>query len=133
MHRTLKAETTRPAAADQMEQQMRFDRFRTEYTMERPHEALGGQTPASLSLPSARPYPRQVPQPKYAGHMQVRQVSNAGCFRFRHRQIFLSDALIKEHIGLEETDDGIWSVYFYDVLLARLDERTYNCSLAKLG
>jgi hypothetical protein len=105
MHRTLKAETTRP------------------------HEALSGETPASLYIPSARPYPRQLPQPQYAGYMQVRQVSNAGCFRFWHRQIFISDALIKEHIGLEETDDGIWSVYFYDVLLARLDERTYKLHL----
>jgi hypothetical protein len=28
--------------------------------------------------------------------------------------------------ALEETADGIWSVYFYDVLLARLDERTFK-------
>jgi hypothetical protein len=58
--------------------------------------------------------------------MQVRQVSNAGCFRFHTRQIFISDALIKEHIGLEETHDRIWSVWFYDVLLARLNERDYK-------
>jgi putative transposase len=122
----LKAETTRPPAADQVEQQLRFDAFGAEYTRERPHEALGGQTPASLYMPSARPYPSSVPEPQYAGHMQVRQVSNAGCFRFWHRQIFISDALIKEQIGLEESADGIWSVYFYDVLLARLDERTYK-------
>ena len=126
MHRTLKAETTRPPAADQVEQQLRFDAFGAEYNRERPHEALGGQTPASLYVPSARPYPSSVPEPQYAGHMQVRQVSNAGCFRFWHRQIFISDALIKEQIGLEESDDGIWSVYFYDVLLARLDERSYK-------
>lgn len=29
-------------------------------------------------------------------------------------------------VGLEETDDGLWSVYFYDVLLARLDERDFR-------
>ena len=27
---------------------------------------------------------------------------------------------------MEETADGIWSVYFYDVLLARLDERDFK-------
>ena len=27
------------------------------------------------------------------------------------------------HIGLEEIDDGIWSIYFGMILLARLDER----------
>ena len=28
-----------------------------------------------------------------------------------------------EYVGLEKTDDGVWSLYFYDQLLARLDER----------
>ena len=27
------------------------------------------------------------------------------------------------HIGLEETDDGLWSTYFATVLLAKVDER----------
>jgi len=39
MHRTLKAETTRPAAATFLQQQERFDRFVHEYNTERPHEA----------------------------------------------------------------------------------------------
>jgi transposase InsO family protein len=126
MHRTLKAETTHPPAPEQHAQQTRFDSFLSEYNTERPHEALGGRTPASLYTPSVRPYPARLEAPEYAGHMQVRQVSNAGCFRFNARQIFISDALIKEQIGLEETDDGIWSIYFYNVLLARLDERNYK-------
>lgn len=46
-------------------------------------------------------------------------------FRFKKEQIFLSQALVKEEIGLEEVDDGVWSVYFYDMLLARLDERDF--------
>jgi hypothetical protein len=56
----------------------------------------------------------------------VRRVSNAGTFRFQKRQLFLSDTLLQEDIGLEETGDGIWSIYFYDVLLARLDERDFK-------
>jgi hypothetical protein len=32
-------------------------------------------------------------------------------------------ALAPHTIGLEEVDDGIWSIYCCDVLLARLDER----------
>lgn len=34
-------------------------------------------------------------------------------------------ALKQHHIGLEEIDDGIWSIYFNRVLLARLNERDY--------
>ena len=37
--------------------------------------------------------------------------------------LFASQAINQEWIGLEEVDNGVWSVYFYDVLLARLDER----------
>src|SRR5204863_225719 len=45
MHRTLKAETCRPPAANAADQQARFDDFRAEFNDERPHQALG-QLPA---------------------------------------------------------------------------------------
>jgi putative transposase len=126
MHRTLKAETTRPPERDQQAQQERFDRFCAEYNQERPHEALSQQTPASRYRGSERAMPERLPEPEYPGHFEVRRVSRAGTFRFKHRQLFLSDTLLEEWIGLEETEDGIWSLYFYDVLLARLDEREYQ-------
>jgi transcriptional regulator with XRE-family HTH domain len=46
-----------------------------------------------------------------------------GTFRFKHRLLCIANALKQHHIGLEEVDDGIWSIYFNRVLLARLDER----------
>ena len=58
----------------------------------------------------------------------MRLVSNAGCFRWHARQIFVSQALAQQWIGLEETEDSVWSMYFYDVLIARLDERTFKLS-----
>ena len=54
MHRDLKAETTRPPAAELAAQQRLFDAFREEFNEERPHEALGQQTPAELYTPSPR-------------------------------------------------------------------------------
>jgi transposase InsO family protein len=125
MHRTLKQETTRPPQATLAAQQLRFDAFRQEYNDERPHAALLGRVPTSVYTASLRPYPACLAKPEYSGHLEVRQVSNSGMFRFHARQIFLSEALAKETIGLEEIDDGVWSVYFYDLLLARLDERDY--------
>jgi len=35
----------------------------------------------------------------------------------------ISTALKAHRVGLEEVDDGIWSLYFCDVLLGRIDER----------
>jgi transposase InsO family protein len=44
MHRTLKAETTRPPAGSLAAQQRRFNVFREEFNHERPHEALDDET-----------------------------------------------------------------------------------------
>jgi hypothetical protein len=64
-----------------------------------------------------------LPPIEYPGHFLVKRITNAGTFRFKRRLLFISHALAPHTIGLEEVDDGIWSIYFCDVLLARLDER----------
>jgi putative transposase len=95
------------------------------YNQERPHEALGNHTPASVYRPSRRRLPERLPAVEYPGHYQVRFVCNAGTFRFRSRLLFIANALKQHYIGLEEVADGIWSVYFGRALLARLDERDF--------
>ena len=126
LHRTLKAEATRPPERNHATQQARFDRFCREYNHERPHEALGQRPPASLYHTSPRQMPAKLAAPEYPGHCLVRRVSHAGTLRFQSRQLFLSDTLRQEWIALEETGDGIWSIYFYDVFLARLNERDFK-------
>lgn len=126
MHRTLKRRTLRPPATTLQAQQRVFDRFRSEFNHVRPHEALGMKTPDAVWHPSPRLYPTRIAKPEYPGHFLTRLVSTAGTFRFKTRQLFISQALARHHIGFEETDDGIWSIYFYDVLLARLDERNWR-------
>ena len=39
--------------------------------------------------------------------------------------VAVSNALLDEHIGLEETDDGVWAIHFHRVLIATFDERDY--------
>ena len=56
MHLTLKREATRPAGANMLQQQARFDAFLEEYNTERPHQALAMKTPAEVYTPSTRPY-----------------------------------------------------------------------------
>jgi putative transposase len=63
MHRTLKAEATRPSERQQRAQQARFDCFCREYNEERPHEALDYRTPAALYQPSKRQMPAKLPEP----------------------------------------------------------------------
>lgn len=126
MHRTLKAETTRPPAADLPGQQARFDAFRAEFNAVRPHEALAQRPPGSLYRPSARELPPQLPTPAYAGHLLVRQVGSEGCIRLRSQRLFVSSVLAGEHVALEEVEEGLWSLYFYDVLLGRFTEQEWQ-------
>jgi putative transposase len=126
MHRTLKAETTRPPEWDLPGQQQRFNRFRREFNEERPHEALSQEVPAAHFQPSPRSLPRRLPPPNYPGHYLVRRVFSGGAISLAARKIFVSELLDGETVGLEEIEDGIWSVYFYELLLGRLDERDYR-------
>lgn len=124
MHRTLKAETTRPAAASLRAQQLRFHRFRQQYNQQRPHEALQDQTPSDIYRCSTRSYPTRMAPVHYPGHFQVRRVRSEGCIKWRGQLLFVSTALCGELIGLEEVEDGIWSLWFMTHLLGRLDLRT---------
>jgi len=45
--------------------------------------------------------------------------------RFKKRLLFIANSLKQHVLGLEEVDDGVWSIYFCHVLLARVDERDY--------
>lgn len=124
MHKTLKAEATRPPRRNLRSQQVRFDEFQQEYNFERPHESLGQERPSTLYDFCGRPYEGKVGQPEYPGHYEVRLVSGGHTIRWRHRPINLGSVLIGEYVGLEEVADGVWGLYFYDYLLGHLDERT---------
>jgi transposase InsO family protein len=125
-HSVLKAETTRPPAATRAAQQQRFRRFRHEYNYERPHEALDNRVPAAWYTPSARPLPSRVPPLEYPGHFEVRRVRSNGSIKWGGTAVFLSDVLNGEDVGLEEVDDGVWTLYFATVALARFDARSYT-------
>ncbi len=125
MHRTLKAATARPPRGHLTAQQRAFNRFRVLYNEERPHQFLWGQTPASRYQPSPRLYTGDVPPIEYPGHDIPKRVTNAGTIRFKKRLLFIANSLKQQVVGLEEVDDGVWSLYFCHVLLARIDERDY--------
>ena len=126
MHRTLKRQAIKPVRANCAAQQRNFDAFQHEYNTERPHERLNQETPASVYHKSPRPYPDRLPIPEYPGHFLVKKITTGGTFRFRDRLLYLANAMVDQHIGLEDTDDGIWAIHFNTVLLATFDERDYR-------
>jgi hypothetical protein len=94
-----------------------------EYNHERPHEALGMKTPASLYAPSPRPYPERLPRLEYPAHFEKRYVSYNGGIRWNCSWVNVSIMCAGEYVGLEEVDDGIWDIYFGPLKLGRLSER----------
>src|SRR6266498_3887832 len=76
MHRTLKAETAKPAKPDLFAQQEAFDVWRKEYNEIRPHEALGQEPPANYYEPSLRRYPEEAPDPEYPSEFGFSSTSN---------------------------------------------------------
>lgn len=123
MHRTLKAETTRPPANTCRGQQRKFDRFRQEFNNDRPHEALDMETPADRYECSPRPMPDRLPPLEYPDRFEVRYVSANGGIRWNNDHVPVSITCVGEYVGLEEIDDGIWDVYFGPLKLGRLLER----------
>lgn len=122
MHRTLKAEATRPPAANCRTQQRTFNRFRQEFNHERPHEALALETPATLYQSSPRPFPAKLPTLEYPTHFETRYVSHNGGIRWNCAWVNVSITCAGEYVGLEEIDNGIWNVYFGPLKLGRLSE-----------
>jgi putative transposase len=120
MHRTLKAETTRPPARARRAQQCTFDRFREAFNCQRPHEALDMRTPASHYDPSPRQMPNRLPPLEYPDRFQVRYVSANGGIRWHHQWVNVSHTCIGEYVGLEAIDDGVWHVSFGPLKLGRL-------------
>lgn len=132
MHRTLKAETARPPAATLRAQQCRFRRFTAEYNEQRPHQALADRTPAQFYRPSNRLLSMRTEPADYPGHFEVRRVRREGVIRWLGRSVFVSRALQGEYIGLEEIDDGIWSIWFISHLLGRIDLRTMKITYLRV-
>jgi transposase InsO family protein len=124
MHRTLKQETARPAGANLLQQQERFDEFRREFNEERPHEALGLRPPATLYVPSDRSYPTELPEFTYPLHDLTRTVSSSGMVWIQRRPVFLARALAGEFVGLREIEDGRWLVSYATEDLGYYDRRT---------
>jgi transposase InsO family protein len=131
MHRTLKEDVLGQPERNRRAQQRAFDAYLGEYNEERPHEALGYLTPADLYATSSRPCPRRVPELVYPLGFEVRRVHQNGCIRWDGREIFVSEVLVREPVGLWPLEERLWAVYVGPLALAVMDEGQGRCLPAK--
>jgi len=124
MHRTLKQEATIPPAASLPAQQRKFDGFLEEFNRVRPHEAIDMKRPAELYRASDRAMPKRIEPYEYPGHYLVRRVSRAGTIRVFKKQIFVSNTLHADYVGLEEVDDGVYDLFYCFYQIGRHELKT---------
>jgi putative transposase len=121
MHRTLKAEATKPAAPNVLQQQARFDTFVTRYNHDRPHQALGMKVPAALYTRSARVY-RGLEDLSYPFADATFTVTHCGRICFHGRKINLSHVFAGQNVGVTQVGERIWLVTFMQYDLGYFDD-----------
>lgn len=117
MHQTLKREAATPPSATARAQLARLERFRRSFNEERPHEALGQIPPAKIYAPSPRLWDGKLRSPDYWDATHVRTVRISGSIRWHGRELFVSEVLKGERVGLFEIADDEYEVRFGPILL----------------
>jgi putative transposase len=124
LHLTLLQDTAKPPARSLREQLERFRSFQSLYNEERPHQALGNDTPAEHYAVSSRRFDGVLREPEYSSDHEVRRVRRNGEIRWQGATIYISEALIGEPIGLFEQDDGHWAISYGPIVLGLIAHRS---------
>jgi transposase InsO family protein len=124
-HRTLRAEAIGTRRFTDLDDTQRcFDPWRDVYNLQRPHEALNLNTPASRYAPSQRVFPETLPAIEYAAADEVRSVNKDGYFCYKGSTYKISQAFAGHHVAIRATaDDGIVDVFFCHHKVASLDAK----------
>lgn len=123
-HRTLQAEVFALALFQDLDEvQCAFDRWRGVYNLERPHEALGQEVPASRYVPSSRAMPGSVPQVEYDTGEIVRVVGTTKAYvSFKGRLWRVPQAFCGERVAIRPRGpDGCYVICFGAREIAGID------------
>jgi len=123
MHLTLKREATKPAAANVLQQQARFDTFIDQFNRERPHQALGMKVPADVYARSPRMY-RGLEDLAYPFHDHTITVTHCGRICFKRQKVNLSTVFAGQNVGITQVGERIWLVTFMAYDLGYFDDET---------
>jgi transposase InsO family protein len=122
-HRTLQLEiVSRYSFRDLEHVQSRFDTWRDTYNLERPHEALGMQVPASRYRPSPRSFPESLPSVEYDSTHPIRKVQTDGEIWFKGRPYRVGKGFVGYHVALKPSaTEGILDVFFCHQKISQLN------------
>ena len=121
---TLLRDTAAPPARSLREQLDRFRHFQRIYNEERPHAALDNATPAEHYALSPRRWDGVLREPEYPADQALRRVRPNGAVRWRDSEVYLTQALAGETVGLVEREDGGCVVRYGPIDLGIIDHRS---------
>ena len=120
MHRDMSADLQAFPAGSLLAEQRACDRWRLEFNRVRPHEALGGKTPAEMYKPSERRAPR-VTKFLYPPGWIVRTVTDAGSACVAGVTVQAGRALIRQRVAFEPLGGMKHRLWFRDLNLGTVD------------
>ncbi|SDI48308.1 MULTISPECIES: IS481 family transposase [Bradyrhizobium] len=123
-HRTLKDEVFAMRRFRNLpEVQQALDAWRIVYNLERPHEALGMDVPASRYRPSSRTMPDRLPKIEYDSREIVRTVSSTRHYiSFKGRLWKVPQAFARERLAIRPlTREGLYGIFFASWQVASID------------
>jgi transposase InsO family protein len=129
-HRTLKAEVfALQRLRDLADAQRALDRWRTVYNLDRPHQALGQEVPASRYRPSARAMPERLPAVEYDEGEIVRRVGTTKAYiSFKGRLWKVPEAFCGEALAIRpQPTNGQYTVCFGAHQVATIDLTQAKC------
>ena len=65
--------------------------------------------------------PEKLPELEYPGHFRVALVHPNGIIHHQGHRVYIAGLLKGENLGVEETADGVWDVYFGPLRLGNFD------------
>lgn len=121
-HRTLQREVlSRYTFHDLNQVQQRFDVWRAIYNLERPHESLQMQVPASKYSPSLRSFPESLAPIEYDSADIVRKVQSPGEIWFKGKTYRVGRTFIGQPVALRPSgQDGLLEIFFLDQKISQI-------------
>jgi putative transposase len=120
MHADISAESQSHPAPTREAQQRELDRWRQEFNHVRPHDALGGKTPADVFKPAERRKALARPFQYTSGTAVVRVRAN-GDFSWCGSKYFLSTSLRGHHVGIQFVDVLHVRAWFHELDLGTVE------------
>jgi hypothetical protein len=124
MHRDMKKELQGKTNGNLKDRQKEFDAWRHGFNAIRPHEAPGMERPKEEYKKSVRRRDGKEREQEYSERMKVRMVNDRGFFNYRGGRIFMGNPFSGYYIGIKERRDKNAEIWFNDILMGEMDERT---------